>query len=454
MLKTARKEPAGEPLPRARASPRSRSSLGRYLTPGVTIASDVVAVNLAFYAAWYLRYALQIGGDVEPFDLVNYEAYLPLALALSCLVVAIFFFGKLYRRQQGAFWFNDIFAIFGRCGFAVMALFAASTMVRYPASSRLTFVYSWLLATLFVAIGRLIAQSATGMLHRRGILTERTLVVGDNSLGRMVMQGIAAQPHLGLELIGFLGQERVDDFGRFRYLGPVDQIEHVGHEVDADQVIIALPSSSRELQLHVVEHCREAGLRFKLVPDLFEMSLSRMDLDTVSGVPLIGLKEVSIEGWDLFLKRSVDLFLTCLALVPGVLVLLAVAVLVRLDSPGPIIYKQTRVGKRGRHFTIYKFRSMRVGAERELPELLPLNEQDGPIFKKRDDPRMTRAGRLIRRASLDELPQLFNVLRGEMSIVGPRPPLPDEVERYEEWHFKRLQVAPGLTGLWPQQPEF
>jgi exopolysaccharide biosynthesis polyprenyl glycosylphosphotransferase len=279
-------------------------------------------------------------------------------------------------------------------------------------------------------------------------LTERTLVVGDNILGRMVMQGIAAQPHLGFEVIGFLGQERAENFGRFRYLGPVETLENVCRQADVDQVIIALPSSSRELQLRVVEHCRQARVRFNLVPELFEMSLSGIDLDTVSGVPLIGLKEVSIEGWDLVLKRSLDLVVTVLALVPGSILMLAVALLVRLDSPGPVIYRQTRVGKHGRRFTIYKFRSMRVGAERELPDLLSLNEQDGPIFKKRDDPRMTRAGRLIRRASIDELPQLLNVLRGEMSLVGPRPPLPSEVERYEEWQLKRLQVAPGLTGLW------
>jgi lipopolysaccharide/colanic/teichoic acid biosynthesis glycosyltransferase len=129
-------------------------------------------------------------------------------------------------------------------------------------------------------------------------------------------------------------------------------------------------------------------------------------------------------------------------------VLLVVALLVRLESSGPIVYKQTRVGKAGRLFTLYKFRSMRVGAEQELEQLLPFNEQRGPIFKKRDDPRLTRAGRLIRRASLDELPQLFNVLKGDMSLVGPRPPLPSEVAQYEDWHRRRLQVAPGLTGLW------
>lgn len=439
---------AEQPLVRAEMVRRERSSPTRLWRVLALLLTDVLAVNLAFLTAWYLRYELKVGGDVETFDYVAYDVYLPLALGLSVLVVVVFFAGSLYRGQYPSFWFNNFFAIFSRCGFAVMALFALATMIRYPANSRLTFIYVWMLSTLFIAGGRLAVQMFSGVLHRRGLGTERVLVVGDNFLGRMVMQGIAAQPHLGLHVVGFLSDQREDDFGRFRHLGSIDDLDRVTREFGIDQVIIALPSASHERLLAIVEHCRRAGVRFKLVPDLFEMSLSRIDLETVSGIPLIDLKEVSIEGWRLVLKRTLDIVLTTLALIPLSVVMLAVAIFVKLDSPGPIIYKQTRVGKGGRLFTIYKFRSMRVGADKELDQLLALNEVDGPIFKKRDDPRMTRAGRIIRRASLDELPQLFNVLKGDMSLVGPRPPLPSEVEKYEDWHRKRLQVAPGMTGLW------
>lgn len=439
---------AAQDLPLPKTAARQPVPLARLLRPVLLFLFDVLAVNLAFYAAWYVRFELKIGGEDEGFALVPYEVYLPLGLVLSAFVVAIFFFGSLYRSEQAAFWFNDFFAIIMRCGFAVMALFAFSTMLRSEASSRLTFIFAWLLATFSAALGRLAVQAVTGFLHRRGVGTERVVVVGDNRLGRIVMQSIAARPHLGLKVVGFLGEHRSADFGRFRYLGPPDQIEQVSLDHAIDQVIIALPSASHEQQLRMVEHCRQAKVRFKLVPDLFEMSLSRVDLVSVSGIPLIGLKEVSIEGWDLFMKRMLDIVLTLMLLVPGGLAMLVVALLVRLDSSGEIVYKQTRVGRGGQTFTLYKFRSMRVGAEQELEQLLPLNEQTGPIFKKRKDPRLTRAGRLIRRFSLDELPQLLNVLRGDMSLVGPRPPLPQEVERYSEWDRKRLQVAPGLTGLW------
>ena len=431
------------PLRQTVGSPRSRRF--RWLPTVFLVLSDFLAVNLAFYAAWHLRYVWRFGGDVEAFDQVSYEVYQPLALALSVLVLATFLVGSLYREHQAAFWLTDLLAIYGRCGFAVMTLFAASTMIRYPASSRLTFVYVWVLATVFIALGRLVVQGLTGALYRHGVGSERVLIVGDNSLGRMVMQSIAAQPHLGYQVVGFLGEARADDFGRFRLLGPVDHIEQACAELAIDQVIVALPSASHELQLRIVEHCRRAGVGFKLVPDLFEMSLRRIDLDTVSGVPLIGLKEVSIEGTDLLLKRLLDVMLTLLVLVPGSLVMLAVALWVRLDSPGPVIFRQTRVGKHGRHFTLFKFRSMRDGAEEV--ERDP-NEHRAVLYKNRRDSRVTRAGRWIRRASLDELPQLVNVLRGDMSLVGPRPGLPSEVERYEAWQQKRLQVAPGLTGLW------
>jgi exopolysaccharide biosynthesis polyprenyl glycosylphosphotransferase len=431
-----------------RATSQGQLKLARMLRPGLMVLSDLVAVILAFYAAWFMRFELKVGGEDEAFALVPFDVYLPLGLVLSAFVVAIFFFGSLYRSEQAAFWLDDIFGILTRCGVAVMALFAFSTMLRSEASSRLVYVYAWPLCTLFVALGRLLVQTATGYLHRRGMATERVVVVGNNSLGRMVMQGIAAQPHLGLKVVGFLDEHRSVNFGRFGYLGSLDEIERISLDQGIDQVIIALPSASHEQQLRMVEHCRQAKVRFKLVPDLFEMSLSRIDLDSVTGIPLIDLKEVSIEGWNLFLKRTLDIVISVLLLIPGGVLMLVVALLVRLDSPGPIIYRQTRVGRGGNTFTLYKFRSMRVGAEEELEQLLPFNEQSGPIFKKRRDPRLTRLGRLLRRFSLDELPQVFNVLRGDMSLVGPRPPLPQEVERYSEKERKRLQVAPGMTGLW------
>jgi len=184
------------------------------------------------------------------------------------------------------------------------------------------------------------------------------------------------------------------------------------------------------------------------VPDLFQLSLSRVDFDDMGGIPLMGLKSTAIPRAGRLIKRATDFAFALIALVVTLPLLLVVAVLVRLDSSGPVLFKQRRVGQDGRPFDIYKFRTMRVGAEAEQELLKDHNESTGPLFKMKVDPRLTRVGGYLRRSSLDELPQFINVLRGEMSVVGPRPGRPVEVAEYQPWHRQRLDVPPGITGLW------
>jgi exopolysaccharide biosynthesis polyprenyl glycosylphosphotransferase len=201
----------------------------------------------------------------------------------------------------------------------------------------------------------------------------------------------------------------------------------------------------------IVHECERRHVSAHIVPDLFQMSLSHVDVDDLGGVPLIGVRPVGFDQGALLVKRGMDLLGALAGLTLGAPLLGLIALAIWIDSPGPILFRQTRVGAGGKLFEIYKFRSMRVGAEDELEEsseLRKMNEADGPLFKIRDDPRLTRVGRFLRRISFDELPQLWNVWRGEMSLVGPRPPIPAEVSDYMEWHKKRLEVRPGMTGMW------
>jgi exopolysaccharide biosynthesis polyprenyl glycosylphosphotransferase len=286
----------------------------------------------------------------------------------------------------------------------------------------------------------------------RGLGRERVLVIGGTGLGRQVMDGIVAQTFLGYSLVGYLEDrdpppsERRD--GHFRYLGAVQDFETIVRASMVELVIIALPFWQHHRLPEIVRICRAARLDFRVVPDLFELSYDRVNVANLSGIPLIGLKELSLKGGNLVLKRAIDLAL--IAFAAPVLLPLAgfIALAIKCDSPGPAIFRQQRIGKDGRRFTTYKFRTMVPDAEARKAELAQLNEADGPIFKIRNDPRQTRIGRFLRRSSLDELPQLWNVLRGEMSLVGPRPQLPDEVAQSDEWHHRRLEVKPGLTGLW------
>jgi len=228
----------------------------------------------------------------------------------------------------------------------------------------------------------------------------------------------------------------------------VKDIPGIVEGCQVDTIVIALPAASHDQILRIMDHCQRRGVSFRVVPDLYQMRLHRVDADTINGIPLIAVSESQIRDWNLLVKRLMDVSLAVLTLTVLSPILGLIALAIKLDSEGPVLFRQTRVGKDGMPFTLYKYRSMKQDAEKELALLWDRNEATGPIFKIRDDPRMTRAGKWIRRASLDEFPQLINVVKGEMSLVGPRPPLATEVEKYEDWHLKRLDVSPGITGLW------
>jgi len=238
------------------------------------------------------------------------------------------------------------------------------------------------------------------------------------------------------------------DLGRFKALGGLDSVGTAIKSERVDEVIITLPWTYHRTIMGLVRSCQAAGVRARVVPDLFQLSLSRVDFDDMGGIPLMGLKETAIPRAGRLIKRILDVALALVVLGLFSPVLGIIALLIRLDSPGPAVFSQRRVGEDGRPFDILKFRSMRVGAEEQQAQLLDLNQASGPVFKIKADPRITRMGRILRRSSLDELPQFLNVLRGEMSVVGPRPGLPSEVAQYQAWQRQRLEVPPGITGLW------
>ena len=289
-----------------------------------------------------------------------------------------------------------------------------------------------------------------GILYRLGLGETRLLVVGSGRLGKMIMQHIVANPNLGYSIVGFLHDmnESPSDFGRFKMLGTLDDLGMVIRSMQIDEVIIALPSYLHQQSIRSVRLCERLGTSFKLVPDLYELSLSRIDMEAIEGIPLIGIKQVSINSLQGFVTRVVDITVALLILIIGFPLWFCIALAVAISSPGGIFYKQTRVGLAGRPFKVYKFRSMYKDADGRLADLMALNEAQGPLFKIRDDPRITQIGRFLRHTSFDEIPQFFNVIKGEMSLVGPRPALPHEVAQFDELQKERLVVKPGMTGLW------
>jgi exopolysaccharide biosynthesis polyprenyl glycosylphosphotransferase len=426
------------------------------------IILDGLLLTGSFVLAYQLRYEWQVGGPVNPA-----ESYLPLSafaaqIAAYVLVTLLLFRSRgLYALPRGGSWVDQMGVIAGASFIGVATLTLGVLLVNTVLPSRLIFIYLWLCTLMLFALERFFYRRVRIALWRRGINVRKALVVGESIAAQRIMKDIVERPDLGYELVGYTSEEganlgsaawQVPIARRYasslRRLGGANDIERVISEKRPHEVIVALPSSHHAQTLAILETCRETGVEFKLVPDLFEMRFDELRIDALNGVPLIGAKDFALRGANLLVKRVLDVAVVLAALLVAALPMVAIAAVVKLTSRGPVLFRQKRVGKGGRTFTCYKFRSMYKDAEAQVAKLRHLNEADGPIFKIKNDPRLTPFGKVLRRSSLDELPQLFNILKGDMSWVGPRPPTPDEVKQYNTWHLKRLDVTAGLTGLW------
>jgi exopolysaccharide biosynthesis polyprenyl glycosylphosphotransferase len=279
-----------------------------------------------------------------------------------------------------------------------------------------------------------------------GRLIFRTLVIGTNEEACRLARSMDPV-HTGFVPIGFVRTEGSAD-GVVEPLGDIHRLREIVTREETDCLFVASSAVSPEEFKIIARITRLEGLEVRVSASLPEVLSSRLTAQPVGGVMSIALKPARLSPWQRAVKRAFDLVVAGTGLVLTAPIWAIVALAIKLDSKGPILYRQTRVGEGGRPFVMLKFRTMHVGADAMLAELRHLSEADGPLFKLRDDPRVTRVGRWLRRWSIDEIPQLWNVVRGEMSVVGPRPPLPEEVLAYEDWHFARLEAPPGITGLW------
>lgn len=374
----------------------------------------------------------------------------PLEIGVVIGLIIIFAARGLYKIRLTGTWFQQAWTIISAATVGLAFLITYYFVSQPQSNSRLIVPFVWGTTIILLCLGRLVVSIMMGVLYRLGLGETRLLVVGSGRLGKMTMQHIAANPNLGYSIIGFLHDmsEEPNDFGRFKMLGTLDDIGLVIKSMQIDEVIIALPSYLHDYAIRTVKTCEHLGASFKLIPDLYEMNLSRIDVEAMEGIPLIGIKQASLNTVQRAVTRLVDITVAGLVLLIGLPIWICIAAAIRINSRGPIIYGQKRVGLDGKEFNFYKFRSMYQDADKVLAALKAKNEAQGPLFKMRDDPRRTPVGRFLRRTSLDEFPQLISVITGEMSLVGPRPPLPREVAQYEEWQKGRLAIKPGLTGLW------
>ncbi len=464
------------PITKAISRRRSHRRQWRIFESAAMIVLDVWLITISFQLAYYfrlylsqkrelnhiltaLRANLLDNGSVtgKGYALAPLNSFSLLETSIVIGLLVIFALRGLYGIRLTGTWFRQTWTIISSTTIGTAFLITYYFIFQPPSSSRLLVPFVWLTTILVLCLGRMLTSGVMGLLYRLGLGETRILVVGSGRLGKMIMQHLAANPTLGYSIVGFLhdmNKEPDDmnkepgDFGRFKMLGTLDDLDLVIRSMQVDEVIIALPSNMHKYAIRSVRMCERLGASFKLIPDLYELSLSRIDMEAVEGIPLIGIKQVSLNTVQRLITRIVDISVSALILLLGSPLWLCIALIIKMTSEGSIIYQQRRVGINGQLFAMYKFRSMYKDADKVLAALMAQNEAKGPLFKMKDDPRCTPIGRFLRRTSLDEIPQFLNIIAGDMSLVGPRPPLPQEVAQYEEWQKGRLAIKPGLTGLW------
>jgi exopolysaccharide biosynthesis polyprenyl glycosylphosphotransferase len=380
-----------------------------------------------------------------------FDRYMVLLLLILPIFGPMLYAVGFHRSHRTLPLWEEIWSV-GKVAFGGTAL-----LTLFVYGLRLDFVSRWFLAVfgvvtfLFLAATRVAVRLLSRWVRARGYNFRTVLLVGTGPKAAKLADFIEAHPHWGFNVLGYLDDENGGEIGRsnrWTCLGHIRDLEKILLTEVVDEVIFVIEKGKLGEYEEALLTTERHGVRSHVSLDIFPHVLARPVLEELDGVPLLTFTTTPSNPAQLVVKRAVDLALSLFLSLLTLPIQLLAALAIKITSRGPVFFRQVRCGLNGRHFTLLKFRTMEAGAEERLSEIAHLNEMSGPVFKAAHDPRLTFVGRVLRRLSIDELPQLWNVVVGDMSLVGPRPPLPEEVARYEPWQRRRLSMAPGLTCLW------
>jgi exopolysaccharide biosynthesis polyprenyl glycosylphosphotransferase len=409
---------------------------------GSVLVWDVILTLCCLYAASTARLRLEFGNAI-----VRSQVQLPwqIYLLVGSIWTVIFL---LLTPQRAIFWRSLIEAL-GRllASVALSSLtFAGLLYLSFREVSRLQFLYFAVGDFLALLVLHLIIRS---YMHYRGQagLQRRVLLVGTTLAGQQLARELAQQPWAGVRVVGYSGDESLADTS-LPLLGSIEMTPQLVTEYQIDEVVFAMPPQQRDQVVHLSLQLQQHPVMLHMAPDVIDLAFARTPVQTLGGVPVISLRESALTEPQRLLKRIFDLGASALLLALLAPVLGLIALAIKIESPGPVFFFQERIGQHGQRFRMIKFRSMYQDAEQRWQEVARRDADGRLLHKNNDDPRVTRVGRKLRRTSLDELPQLINVLRGEMSLVGPRPEMPYIAAEYQPWQWQRFRVPPGMTGWW------
>jgi exopolysaccharide biosynthesis polyprenyl glycosylphosphotransferase len=415
------------------------------------IVANILIVLDAFICigGGYAAYLISI--EVEKNVLIMARDHI-LSLVLFLMFTNNFIMGRFgfYAAKRFPSFIKMVYELFIVCALDVVVLVTGALLTNITPFSRVFAVAYFLsIAILFILL-RGIFYFYLDKRTKTAFNSRQILLVGSEERLELVADALNMQLSWGHRIIGRLriNEDADPHESKIPILGHLRNFKEVLVQHGIDEVVFAFDKGfPLDLESNL-RKCEEMGVSFRIVPSLFDISSPRLRVETIQGIPTLTSYSVSIDASGLLWKRILDLFAGMVGFLAFLMLYPIMAVVIKLDSPGPVLFKQKRVGQSGRTFYLYKYRSMNKNADACKKELLSKSEMSGPIFKIERDPRITKVGRFLRKTSLDEFPQFINVLKGEMSLVGTRPPTPDEVAEYEDWHRRRISLKPGITGLW------
>lgn len=427
------------------------------LTRQFAITIDVFTVSAAFVLSFYLRrvilFLIPFGSDVSLHD------------HISLLMVIPFIWWVLLNMQSAYTWQRftslkiEYRAVFRTTVFGTLILLAVFFIFRINKFPRSLIVLFAIVCFSLLILEKTLLYYTIGQMRRHGRNRKKVLVVGAGELAREFLSKTEDHPEWGLEVIGFLSS-RSGDIGKEtnhsvgllvnggRMLGSYEDLMLILHKQDVQEVVFAIPSEDLNTIREMLMLCEREGVDARLVSDFFHTMIAKLHIHEIYGMPILTFSAAPINEWQQFIKRCIDIIASAILLVVLNPLFLIIAALIKFTSRGPIFYKWNVVGFNKKSFRGYKFRSMVRDADKLKEKLLEQNEMTGIVFKLKNDPRVTFVGRFLRKFSLDELPQLWSVLKGDMSLVGPRPCLQTELPHFESWHRRKFSVKPGMTCLW------
>ncbi|MFH1457118.1 MAG: sugar transferase [Patescibacteria group bacterium] len=405
----------------------------------VLVPLDYIMIILAGIAAYFLRHVEWVQ-DVRPiiFNL-DFRSYLSYIWWIALIWLIIFVVAGLYQIKGSRKLFDEVGKVFLACSTGILAVIVSAFFSRELFDSRFILLAVWIFSFVFVSISRLVVRGIQRIFYLKGAGIHRIVLIGLDNSAEDIAKEIYKNKTLGYEIVG--------RFGNLQN-GNLDKLLELHKTKGIDEILQSDTNLSRQENLTLLDFADEHHIIFKYAADFFDTQSKNVDFYTIAGVPIIEVKRTKLDGWGKILKRAFDIIVSFLFLLTLSPVFFIIALVIKIDSKGSIFYESKRVGVKGEIIKIWKFRSMVQNAERLKKKLLSQNERhDGPLFKMDDDPRVTRVGKFIRKWSIDELPQFFNVFCGSMSLVGPRPHEPHEVAEYEKHHKKLLNIKPGVTGM-------